>query len=377
MKLYESDQSETCVPVTVVAPVLSDARFEYIKDELLSLLKRENSLIAVYNNDAKGIQLLKERIEAEKALKPKVERSFDPDASVDRAQTNYAAMYDEILQKAPGLESLVNYAKRVKPAQWGEIDNLTAASINGDQNAKARLFDAHLRYAMRMALWASERYSVDLEDAIQESCIGLLIAINKYHSEYDGTFGNYAPFWMRQNMMRELPIAEKISRLPVHFFDRFMPIVDWVKENEYRFMYDEAFWEEAIGIIRQTLNCDAITALKNLALAMPPVQIDELVEAEDLRLSDDGAIEMNMYKKIDANRFRKIVNEALDQLKPREADVFRMRLGWGCDPMTLEEIGATLGVTRERIRQIEKKAIRKLYRLNAIQRLRDYSYLLD
>ena len=238
MKLYSGNQSETKVAATIIEPVLSDARFEYIKDELISLLKRENALIAVYNNNPEGIKLLTERVDANRALRPKIERAYDPDSTIDRAQTDYAAMYETLLEKAPGLEMIVNYVRGVQPARWGEIDKLTTEIFQGDLDAKKRLFDTHLRAAMRSALWFSERYRVDLEDAIQESCIGLMLAIEKYSSDYDGTFGNYAPLWMRQNMLRELPYLEGNCRMPMHFKERFLPIADWVAENEYRLSYD-------------------------------------------------------------------------------------------------------------------------------------------
>ncbi len=377
MKLYGSDQNETKVTATIIEPVLSDARFEYIKDELISLLKRENALIAVYNNNPEGIKLLTERVDANRALRPKIERVFDPDSTIDRAQTDYAAMYETLLEKAPGLEMLVNFVRGVQPARWGEIDKLTTELFQGDLEAKRRLFDTHLRYAMRTALWFSQRYRVDLEDAIQESCIGLMIAIEKYSSEYDGTFGNYAPLWMRQNMLRELPYLEEICRIPMHFKERFLPIADWVAENEYRLSYDESFRVEAIQMIRDAFGCNEYTAISYLALALTPEGLDEVIDREDESVSDGGGFENTLARIMDEVSFRKTIERMLSSLSEREEEVIKSRFGWDGPEMTLEEVGAQRGVTRERIRQIESKALKRLQHPTRSKILKEYLYFLS
>ncbi len=377
MKLYSPDKEEIAISTSIIEPVLSDARFEYLKDEILSLLKRENAFIALYNNTPDGIKLLNQRVEADRALKPKIERSYDPDSTADMAQTDYAELYRKLIQKVPGLEMLVNYVREVQPARWGEIDALTTEYQNGDSSVRQRIIDTHLRYAMRTALWVSERYRVDLEDAIQESIIGLLIATDKYSRDYDGTFGNYAPLWMRQNMLRELPIAEEICRLPVHFFERFMPIVDWIYENQYRIDVDDSFRAEAIQKIQQTFDCEPLTAINYLSLALPPESIEMAIERDDDELSDLGAFMNELDNSLDRESFTKRADAIFDMLNPREADIFKKRVGWGYKEMTLEEIGAEYDLTRERIRQIEGKALRRLRHPTKIKIFRDYRFLLD
>ena len=360
MKLYDLDGNETQVFVDQLTPVLSDARFSYYKDEMLSLLKRENALIAVYENSPDGIDLLQQRIDASKSLRPKKERTYNPSGSVDMAQTDYAIVYSSILEKAPGLKMLVDYVQSVKPAQYGEIDQLTARIKSGDQNARQRLFDTHLRAALKMGLWASEHYRVDLEDAVQEAMIGLWHAIDIYDKKSDKKFAPYALLWMRQNMVRKLPIAEDVCRFPMHFLTDFFPIVDWVRENEYRIGFDDSFYQEAVSKIQQSLNCTHYMAVQYLSLVLSTESFERLLVNEDEGVIDKKWSYAEVEQKNDFLVLKKTLFKAIAQLKERDGEIIKKRYGIDCREMTLEEIGLEFDLTRERVRQIIGKSFRKM-----------------
>lgn len=374
MKLYDAEGNETQVNVNHLEPVISDARFSYIKDELISLLKRENALIAVYENTETGRNLLQQRIEADRALRPKVERSYDPSSTADMAHLDYSDLFRRILEKAPGLKILVDYIEDVQPARWGEIDQLISKAKSGDKRARQRLFDTHLRVALKSGLWASERYRVDLEDAIQEAIIGLTIAIDKYSEGSDARFGTYAAMWMRQNMMRSLPIAEEVCRLPVHFVTKFLPIVDWIRENEYLIEIDNTYHREAINRIQDCFQCEHHLAIQYLGLALSTESVETLVETEDLRISDDGRAALLFEQGIEFAEVKVLLEEAMGLLKERDKEIIKKRYGFDCcREMTLEEIGKEFGLTRERVRQIEAKGLERINKSKALMdKLKSY-----
>lgn len=361
MRLYDKTGIETQINVKTLTPVISEARFSYLKDEIISFLKRENALIAIYENTEEGRNLLQQRIEADRSLRPKRERIYDAASIIDMAQLDYPSVFAKILDKAPGLKLLIDYVKDVQPAQWGEIDRLITRTRSGDRNAQQRLFDTHLRVALKNAVWASERYMVDLEDAVQEAVIGLLIAIEKYSEDSDAKFGTYAPMWMRQNMLRVLPIAEEACRLPIHFKTAFQPTIDWIRAQLPELYEDSSLFEQAISRIQSEFSCKRYDAIELLAVAVPPESINTLVRCEDERLvySDQ---EESIIEDVYNCELQDTIQEALGSLrKERDADVIAKRYGLDCSkPMSLEEIGKEYGLTRERIRQIEEKCLEKL-----------------
>lgn len=363
IKLYDIDE-EVSISAKRLDPVVSDGLFYYIKDELLSLIKRENALIAKYENNPAGIDLLSKRIKADSDLRPKAffsPRQYDPNSVTDMAQSDYSALYKKILEKAPGMYSLIEYAKNVQPAQWGEIDYLVNRIKKGDEQAKQRLFDTQLRVALKSGLWASERYRVDLEEAIQEAAIGLMKAIDKFLYAEDAVFGRYAPMWMKQNMMRELPIAEENCRIPIHFLEQILPIVDWVRENEERIYTDSEYHQEAISRIQKTFECDLHSSLRILGLAMPPESLSRLIASDDESLSDKGAFDDYMFETAKAQSLHEMIEEAFALIKKdRNAEIIKKRFGFSGRARTLEELGAEYDVTRERIRQIEVKSLERI-----------------
>lgn len=366
MRLYDKEGSETQIHVNHLVPVISEARFSYLKDEIISCLKRENALIAIYENTEDGRRLLQQRIEADRSLRPKYERNYDTSSTTDMAHLDYSAVYGEILEKAPGLKLLIDYVKEIQPAQWGEIDKLVKKAQSGDQEAWQRLFDTHLRVALKSGLWASERYNVDLEDAIQEAIIGLTIAIDKYEDDPDAKFGRYAPMWMRQNMMRALPIAEEVCRLPAHFLMKFIPIVDWIREHEHLIELDGVYYKEAIMKICECFRCNQHLAVQYLGLALPTESIEALIQMEDIRLSDNGRSAFLAEQQVEFFEVKSLLEEAISSLKERNSEIIRKRFGFDSHEMTLEEIGSEYGLTRERIRQIEAKGLQRIQKSRVI-----------
>ncbi len=239
------------------------------------------------------------------------------------------------------------------------------------RRAKNELIEANLRLVISIAkrYWNS---GVPFLDLIQEGNIGLMKAVDKFEHRRGFKFSTYAHWWIRQAITRSIADQGRTIRLPVHMFDRVRKLHRVSAEFLQR-EGREALPEE----IAEAMSLPADEVRRLLEISRYPVSLQapvgdddksssvgDLVEDETaptpLTLATDAALRTNIHR-------------ALGCLTGREAEILAMRFGIGLErEQTLEEIGTRFGVTRERIRQIQDKALQKLRRLGESQRLRDY-----
>lgn len=356
-QLYDN-QTATSVPADILEPVISDNKFEYVKEEIVYLLKKENALIAEYPNTSEGIQKLQERVDAAKILQPKT-RLFNPGSDIDMAQIDYPRLYADIKSIAPSMSGFVEYVSEIKPAQIGETDYLMPAAKAGDYFAKERIIEMNMRSALRYALWYHNRYGIDLEDATNEALSGIIIALQKYDPSSANKFTIYCGLWMRQIMNRNLHIGEYAVRFPVHMREKLRPLMDYLSEHDCYECRCGQYCKEAINEASLITGGDELDAIHYLSILSCPSSIDEMLDQEDA-LSDNGLFENKMIADIFNEEMRNTVADALLTLKEREGEVLKKRYGIRTPEMTLAQIGQEYSLTRERIRQIEAKAIRKM-----------------
>lgn len=373
LKLYDDRGEEVSLRIDGIEPVISDNKFSYLKDEILHLLKVENALIAFYDDTENGLNSLQERVIADRHIQGTQERwrdrhlqwlydgSYD-DADFDMAQLDYEAIYQEALEIAPGMKGVIDYVRNIQAARLGEYDYYLKdihAHSEGARESADRLFDMSLRSAVKNALYYHKRFNIDFEDAFQEACIGILMAIQKHNENVAGLFPSYVAIWIRQILNRYLPPYDYNVRIPVHYQERISQVLKQLSSVFDWSDVESISHVELYQLLLQYSDCDEEEAYRIAYILYPAESIEELTrdeEASELLAKEDPSLQ----DVIDSTSFE-AVKDALNELTERERNVIVHRFGFYDNPeSSLEDVGKMYGITRERIRQIEAKAMRKI-----------------
>lgn len=306
----------------------------------------------------------------------------------DYAQCDYEAVFDRIVELEPSLSMLIDEVKMIKPPQYKEMASIVYQAKEGNEYAKKRIVEMHLRMALRIGLQRAEQYDADLVDCIGDACIGLIIAIDKYDPDISGPFGSYASLWMLQNVSREQKTQRANVYYPVHKKEQYYTMYPILKDRGCTTCDKVWICGKVRSAVQRRLEC---TNEQTEDVVLQTLALDSLDEMYENAVSEEKDIfnkhEERIYRLfieklsvfddiediIGEQEMRKTVNEVLNTLTDREQKVIRGRFGFdGGKEKTLEEVGADFGVTRERIRQIEVKALRKLRHSSCMKRLQGY-----
>ena len=251
-----------------------------------------------------------------------------------------------------------------------EEKELALAVEAGDVEAKQRLAEANLRLVVSIA----KRYvgrGMQFLDLIQEGNMGLMKAVDKFDYSKGFKFSTYATWWIRQAITRAIADQARTIRIPVHMVETINKLV-----REQRNLLQELGQDPTPEQIAERMDMTPDKVREILKIAQEPVSLETPIgEEDDSHLGDfieDEVIE-NPVDYTTRIVLREQLDEVLDTLTDREENVLRLRFGLDDGKMrTLEDVGKVFNVTRERIRQIEAKALRKLRQPSRSKPLRDF-----
>ena len=257
-------------------------------------------------------------------------------------------------------------------AEYKKVVELVRRGQTEAARAKREMIEANLRLVIKFAKKSSNRgLGLDFSDLVQDGNIGLMKAVDKFDYRLGNKFSTYATNWIQQAILRSIADQARTIRIPVHMIDN----IHKIQRASRQFMHKygrQPTAEELSKIIY--LPVDKIH--KAMKVNLKPISLEAPVGSED----DSSRMEIiadetakNPFTSAAQKNLRKIVTQILSELDPKEETVLRQRFGMSTNKTsTLEEVGDYIGVTRERIRQIEQKALNKLKHPTRARKLRSF-----
>jgi RNA polymerase primary sigma factor len=365
----------------------TELTLDQVKDQLIELGKKSSSLnykdimekLSPFDQDPEqmdefyeqlgdlGIEVVNDNDEEVTRLR----QNDDPENN-DGDDFNF----DDDLSLPPGIK--INDPVRMYLKEIGRVPLLSADDEvglakrinNGDEEAKRRLAEANLRLVVSIAKRYVGRGMLFL-DLIQEGNMGLIKAVEKFDYEKGFKFSTYATWWIRQAITRAIADQARTIRIPVHMVETINKLI-----RVSRQLLQELGREPTPEEVAAEMELSVEKVREIMKIAQEPVSLETPIGEEDDSHLGDFIEDQEALAPADAAAYELLkeqLEDVLDTLTEREENVLRLRFGLDDGrTRTLEEVGKVFGVTRERIRQIEAKALRKLRHPSRSKRLKDF-----
>ncbi|RIW37761.1 RNA polymerase sigma factor RpoD [Bacillus salacetis] len=364
--------------------VESEVTVDQVKEQLMELGKKRGVLtyediaekLANFELESDTMDEFYEQL-GEQGVEIINENEEDDDPNVQQLNKAEGEEFDlNDLSVPPGVK--INDPVRMYLKEIGRVDLLSAQEEislanrieEGDEEAKRRLAEANLRLVVSIAKRYVGRGMLFL-DLIQEGNMGLIKAVEKFDYRKGFKFSTYATWWIRQAITRAIADQARTIRIPVHMVETINKLI-----RVQRQLLQDLGREPSPEEIAEEMDLTPEKVREILKIAQEPVSLETPIgEEDDSHLGDfiEDAEAQSPSEHAAYELLKEQLEDVLDTLTDREENVLRLRFGLDDGrTRTLEEVGKVFGVTRERIRQIEAKALRKLRHPSRSKRLKDF-----
>ena len=335
---------------------------------LQDVVENNLEILQKYNIDSKFSDDISKNFIELYCLKNNIEIKKEDDIQ----EEDYTEFITDITNTVYTDDSVKMYLQEIhKPILTKEQEKSLALRIrNGDEKAKELFIERNLRLVIKVARKYTG-HGISFLDLIQEGNLGLIKAVDKFDVTKGYKFSTYATCWIRQSIQRSLGNKSRNIRLPVHLYEKVKKYELLKKELSLKFNREPTF-EELSKKMRVSID----TIYKYERLEHDTISLNMIVGDKDSELEDFVSLST---ESIDNQFIEKNLKDVIENLlknshlTTKEMDILRLRFGLGTnDPKTLEEAGKVYGVSRERIRQIQEKALKKIRRSRNVKELAIY-----